>query len=134
MKIIKWSKLLQEVQFNRSMIIEDGEMFLYDSGSLPQGLTGIKAGDVLVLNKDRGIAAAMVLNDQRDWIVIKTYPGTGAQIDDSLVSLSNEQQELRKELNYLHLYHGLEGAIEGFKRGDDMDYLDFLQYDFERRK
>ncbi len=75
-KIKLWSVMLTEKEHRKSLVYREGSKFVYDSGSLPVGLS-VTVGCVLSLQRQHGITATQMPGRAEDWIVIGGGSGEG---------------------------------------------------------
>lgn len=80
-KIRKWSKFLEEAAICKAKVYPVGTQFVYDEGSLPSGMTGISAGDILNLQRENGMSSYDVPGSAEDWVRIDGNPGDGSGLD-----------------------------------------------------
>ena len=80
-KIRKWSEFLEEAAICKAKVFPVGTQFVYDEGSLPSGMTGISAGDILNLQRENGMSSYDVPGSAEDWVRIDGNPGDGSGLD-----------------------------------------------------
>lgn len=80
-KIKKWSEFLAEAAICKAKVYPVGTQFVYDEGSLPSGMTGISAGDILNLQRENGMSSYDVPGSAEDWVRIDGNPGDGSGLD-----------------------------------------------------
>lgn len=80
-KIKKWSEFLAEAAICKAKVYPVGTQFVYDEGSLPSGMTGISAGDILNLQRENGMSSYDVPGSAEDWVRIDGNPGDGGGLD-----------------------------------------------------
>ncbi|MBR3986376.1 MAG: BACON domain-containing protein [Bacteroidales bacterium] len=80
-KIKKWSEFLAEAAICKAKVYPVGAQFVYDEGSLPSGMTGISAGDILNLQRENGMSSYDVPGSSEDWVRIDGNPGDGSGLD-----------------------------------------------------
>lgn len=80
-KIRKWSEFLEEAAICKAKVYPVGAQFVYDEGSLPSGMTGISAGDILNLQRENGMSSYDVPGSAEDWVRIDGNPGDGSGLD-----------------------------------------------------